>query len=170
MIMRAAVLLLAASLYACAAPTEIPPEPTASEQIDPELELAALGSYDGVWEGSFAMVFDPVGAYRDRESPLKLRITIDGTEVDVQYYDEEQTLRPLAYQNYMQRLPGTALVYCVNGGNGYIESFTIFLAHVAEQRMEGHVSRGVHNYLVRNTSPWRVMPVHGPIVMERLEQ
>ena len=144
-----------------------PPAPGPADSVDPQQELESLGSLNGDWRGFLQVNYDPVGAYRNRGAGFEIFINISGNHVDVQVYDENRELTPLAVENYIYSVEGTAMINTVNRNNGFVENFSIFLAHVDRDRMEGYVSRTVHNYLVRNTSPWRVIPVYGRLIMDR---
>ncbi len=145
---------------------EFPDIPTEAEILDPELELNSLGSFNGVWEGFFEVNYDPVGFYRDSKAGVQMRFVIDGSNVQVQVYEDGKPVR-LAVENYIYAVEGTALINTVNRNDGFVQSFSIFLAHVARDRMEGYVSLNVHNFLYRSTSPWRVFPAYGRLIVDR---
>jgi hypothetical protein len=164
--MRAVILALFVIASSTVSSQEYPDHPTEAETLDPELELNSLGSFNGVWEGFFEVNYDPVGFYRHSKAGVQMRFVIDGSNVQVQVYEDGKPVR-LAVENFIYAVEGTALINTVNRNDGFVQSFSIFLAHVARDRMEGYVSLNVHNFLYRSTSPWRVFPVYGRLIVDR---
>lgn len=145
---------------------QYPDFPTDADAMDPQRELNALGSFNGVWEGFFEVNYDPVGFYRESRAGVQMRIEINGNSVGVQIYEDGKPVR-LAVENYIYAVEGTAMINTVNRNDGFVQNFSIFLAHVERDKMEGYVSLNVHNFLYVNTSPFRIIPAYGHLVLTR---
>jgi hypothetical protein len=143
-----------------------PDHPTDADTLDPQRELNALGSFNGVWEGFFEVNYDPNGFYRDSPGGVKMRLAINGGSVGVEVYEDDKPVR-LAVENYIYAVEGTAMINTVNRNDGFVQNFSIFLAHVEPDKMEGYVSLNVHNFLYAKTSPWRIFPAYGRLVVDR---
>ncbi|HSD69530.1 MAG TPA: hypothetical protein VLB07_08255 [Woeseiaceae bacterium] len=164
--MRTLIFVCLSLVAANAAGQEYPEHPTDFDTIDPERELYRLGSFNGVWEGFFEVNYDPVGFYRKSPGGQKMRLVINGSSVMVEVYEDNKPVR-LAVENYIYAVEGTAMINTVNRNDGFVQNFSIFLAHVERDRMEGYVSLNVHNYLYVNTSPWRIFPAYGRLTVTR---
>lgn len=164
--MRVLIATVLALISATAIGQQYPDYPGEAETIDPERELESLGTFNGVWDGFLEVNYDPMGFYRDTRAGVRLRIVINDGNVQVQLYENGKPVR-LAVENYIYGVEGTAMINTVNRNDGFVQNFSIFLAHVDRNRMEGYVSLNVHNFLYRRTSPWRIIPVYGRLIVDR---
>ena len=114
-------------------------------------------------------LYDPVAAMtRVNPDGHGLRITINGDAVQMAWFEDDGERGPWCRESYIYTVEGTTMLNCINRNEAFVEHFSLFLAHVDKNSLAGFVSRGVHNWTVRKTSPWRLVPMYFRIELQRV--
>ena len=147
-----------------------PPEPADSELIDPEREMQRLGWPMGVWRGVVEPLYDPIGMNRLEPEGYKIEITIRNQSAEIVVTELDGSLRRLDEgETYIYNVDNTVLVSYVNWNGAFVEYQSFALAQIEPDKIKGYVSRVVHNVVVPNNSPWRVIPVYALVELDRVQ-
>lgn len=145
-----------------------PPEPDGSELIDPQIEMASLGSPTGVWEGSIEPLYDPVGMNREQREGYKMRLTIRDRSAEIIVTESDGQERRLDGDIYIYQVDNTVLISYVLSNGAFVEYQSLALGQIERNKLKGYLSRVVHNLVIPNSSPWRLVPVYSLVNMERV--
>lgn len=167
--MHRLVAVLLVFLSFASAGQAFPPEPDESELIDPQVEMANLGRPIGVWEGSVEPLYDPVGMNRLQREGYTMRLTIRAESAELLIMEADGQPRPLDGEVYMYQVDNTVLVSYVLANGAFVEYQSLALGQVERNTLKGYLSRIVHNLVVPNSSPWRLVPVYGMVNLERVQ-
>ena len=147
---------------------DYPDASTQDDYIDPQQELARIGSMDGTWVGHLNIVYDPNGANREWPDGFPIQIEISGEEIRMWLIEDGGVLdRMPGDAALILNIDGTALVDYFAGNDAYNEIWSISLNQTDPDVLKGFVSRTVHNFAYRKESPWRVFPVYSTIEFKR---
>lgn len=159
--MRLAALLFLFPFALAHAQENVTAPASASDLINVEEELGRLGSSDGVWVGLIRPTIDTVGAYRQWPDGFPIRIEITGDDVRLWTIERGGVLEPFPGEAWLAvKGDGTTLIDYALGTDTLTEVWSISLNQFEPTRMKGFVSRTVHNFNLRKSSPWRLFAVY----------
>lgn len=145
-----------------------PPPPDDSELIDSQVEMARLGSPTGTWEGWAEPIYDMAGINNGGRDRFKLRLVIRIQSAEIYVTEPNGEERILGGITYKHEVDNTVLLSYVLAANGFVEYQSIALAQIEPDKLQGSVTRLVHNLVIGNKSPWRMIPNYSVVTLERV--